>query len=298
MKTKKLNKSEIVVCLREYCDRYDSQNKAAASLKGVSAATVSQMLNGNWELIKDEMWRNVASQVGYSGAKWHAVETQNFRDLSAMYADAQENSLVLAITGEAGSSKTFTARNYAGNHRRVYLLCCNEFWNRKMFLAELLTVMGRDYSGYTVGEMMHEVVSELKKQDSPLLILDEADKLSDQVLYFFIAIYNQLEDECGIVLQATNHLEKRLKRGIKLNKKGYNEIWSRVGRRCIELDGVSADDIASICVANGVEDAKVIDKIIEDSDSDLRRVKRRIHVARRKKNNPSPTLPTREGVMG
>ncbi len=281
MKTKKLNKSEIVVLLREYCDRYDSQNKAAASLKGVSSATVSQMLNGNWELIKDEMWRNVASQIGYSGMGWSAVETQNFRDLSAMYADAQENSLVLAITGEAGSSKTFTARSYASGHRRVYLLCCNEFWNRKMFLAELLTVMGRDYSGYTVGEMMHEVVSELKKQDSPLLILDEADKLSDQVLYFFITIYNQLEDECGIVLQATNHLEKRLKRGIKLNKKGYNEIWSRVGRKCIELDGVSADDIASICVANGVSNEKLIDKIIDGSEGDLRRVKRRIHVAKK-----------------
>ena len=297
MKTKTLNKSAITACLREYCERYESQNKAAASLKGVSAATISQMLNGNWELIKNEMWRNVSAQIGYSDENWAAVETKNFADLTYMYADAKENSLVLAITGDAGSGKTFTARHFSNTNKRVYLLCCNEFWNRKLFLAELLTVMGRDYSGYTVGEMMGEVVSELKKQDAPLLILDEADKLSDQVLYFFITIYNQLEDECGIVLQATNHLEKRLKRGIKLNKKGYNEIWSRVGRRCIELDGVTADDIASICQANGVDGVKAIDKIIDDSESDLRRVKRRIHVARRK-NNPSPTLPTREGVMG
>ena len=234
-KRKNLNKGEIVKALRAYCDRYESQNKAAASMRGVSAATISQMLNGNWELIKDEMWRNVAAQIGYRAENWGVVQTRNFADLTAMYTDAKANSLVLAITGEAGSGKTFTARHFANSNKRVYLLCCNEFWNRKMFLAELLTVMGRDYSGYTVDEMMHEVVSELKKQDKPLLILDEADKLSDQVLYFFITIYNQLEDECGIVLQATNHLEKRLKRGIKLNKKGYNEIWSRVGRRCIEL---------------------------------------------------------------
>ena len=281
MKKRTLDKADIVARLREYCDRYESQNKAAASLHGVSAATISQMLNGNWELIKDEMWRNTASQIGYSTESWSTVETRNYSDLTAMYADAQANGLVLAIVGEAGSGKTFTARHYANVNRRVYLLCCNEFWNRKLFLAELLTVMGRNYSGYTVGEMMHEVVSELKKQDAPLLILDEADKLSDQVLYFFITIYNQLEDECGIVLQATNHLEKRLKRGIKLNKKGYNEIWSRVGRRCIELDGVCADDIASICVANGVDNEKMIDKIIDESESDLRRVKRRIHVAKK-----------------
>ena len=138
-------------------------------------------------------------------------------------------------------------------------------------------MIGRDSSGYTVGEMMEAVVSELKKQEAPLLILDEADKLNDNALYFFIALYNQLEDECGIVLQATNYLEKRLARGVRLNKKGYNEIWSRVGRKCIELKGVTADDIASICVANGVHDAKTIDKIIDDSESDLRRVKRRVH---------------------
>lgn len=268
-----------MIALRAYCDRYESQNKAAASMNGVSAATVSQMLNGNWDLIKNEMWRNVAAQIGYSDENWSAVETTNFKDLTTMYADAQGNSLVLAIIGDAGSSKTFTARHFAANNRRVYLLCCNEFWNRKLFLAELLKAIGKDSSGFTVGEMMDAVVTELKRQESPLLILDEADKLSDQVLYFFITIYNQLEDECGIVLQATNHLEKRLLRGVHLNKKGYNEIWSRVGRRCIGLKGVTADDIASICVANGVHDAKVIDKIIGDSESDLRRVKRRIHAS-------------------
>ena len=55
MKKKNLDKQGIVDRLREYCGRYESQNKAAASLKGVSAATISQMINGNWDLIKDEM---------------------------------------------------------------------------------------------------------------------------------------------------------------------------------------------------------------------------------------------------
>ncbi len=143
--------------------------------------------------------------------------------------------------------------------------------------------MGRDYTGYTVGEMMSEAVRALKMQESPLLILDEADKLSDQVLYFFITLYNSLEDECGIVLCATQHLEKRIKKGIKLNKKGYAEIWSRLGRKCVALSGVSAADITAICEANGISDLTDIDDIIADSDSDLRRVKRRVHAVSRKR---------------
>ena len=96
-------------------------------------------------------------------------------------------------------------------------------------------------------------------RQSPLLILDEADKLSDQVLYFFITIYNQLEDECGIVLQATNHLEKRLRRGIKLNKKERltTKYGVVLGASVLILHGVCADDIASICNANGLTDEKI-----------------------------------------
>lgn len=278
-----IKKQQIANALRTYCERYESQNKAANSIKNVSSATISQMLNGNWELIKDDMWRNVAAQIGYKDEKWEAVETNDYRRMMALLDDVKENSLVMAITGDAGTGKTFACKQYTAMHRQVYLLCCNEYWNRKLFLTELLTAMGRDYTGFTVGEMMHEAVRTLKMQETPLLILDEADKLSDQVLYFFITLYNHLEDECGIVLCATNHLEKRIKRGIKLNKKGYNEIWSRIGRKCVPLKGVSAADIAAICEANGIVDSKDIDGIISDCESDLRRVKRRVHAIAKKR---------------
>ena len=278
-----IKKQNIVNHLQAYCERYESQKRAANSLKGVSAATVSQMLSGKWELIADDMWRNVAAQIGYKDEKWEAVQTRDFRLLTRLLDEAKENTLVMGVTGDAGSGKTFALKHYTASHRQTYLLCCNEYWNRKTFLSELLAAMGRDYTGYTVGEMMSEAVRALKMQESPLLILDEADKLSDQVLYFFITLYNSLEDECGIVLCATQHLEKRIKKGIKLNKKGYAEIWSRLGRKCVALSGVSAADITAICEANGISDLTDIDDIIADSDSDLRRVKRRVHAVSRKR---------------
>lgn len=272
-----ITKNEIVNALKQYVERMGSQNKAANSMKGVSSATVSQMINNNWDLITNEMWRNVSAQIGYKADKWLPVETGVYTAFKKVLNDVQTNSLVMAVTIDAGSGKTFTAKHYAADNKNVYMLCCNEFWNRKLFLQELLSTMGRDYTGYTVGEMMHEVVYNLKKQESPMLILDEADKLTDQVLFFFITLYNQLEGECGILLTATDHLDKRLRKGLKLNKKGYKEIWSRLGRKCVELKRCNAADIQLICVANGVEDSKLISEIIQDSESDLRRVKRKIH---------------------
>lgn len=276
-----IKKQQIANALQAYCERYESQNKAAVAI-GVSSATVSQIINGNWELIKDEMWRTVASAINFKSEKWEAVPTTDFQMMTQILSDAKENALVMAITGNAGSGKTFACKQFADNNKQVYMLCCNEFWNRKTFLQELCSAIGINSNGMTTPDMVYNIVSRLKKQSSPLIILDEADKLTDQLLYFFITLYNQLEDECGIILTATDYLEKRLQKGVRLNKKGYNEIWSRIGRKCIQLRGVSASDVAKICEANGVTIAKEIDAVIDDCDSDLRRVRRKIHAINKK----------------
>lgn len=278
----RIKKEQITNLLLEYCERYESQSKAAKSLKDVSGATVSQMINKNWDLISDVMWRNVAKQIGYREHAWELVETIDHQRMTRILEDAKQNALVMAICGAAGTGKSFTIKHFQASRKNVFALYCNEFWNKKTFLREILMTMGRDYKGLSIGEMMQEVVWGIKTCDRPVLIFDEADKLSDNVLYNFISIYNQVEDDCGIVLCATNHLEKSLKKGVALNKKGYNEIWSRVGRRCINLKGVSASDIVAICEANGVKDQDDIQFIIKDSEGDLRRVKRCIHAVKQK----------------
>ena len=274
-------KEMIRVRLGEYCEMKGSQKRAATSLVGVSPATVTQIVTGKWELINEKMWRNVAAQIGVKQTRWNIVETRNYRALSDIFADAQENALVLAVCGEAGTGKSLTAAHYGAENPNVYVLACSEYWNRKTFLRELLRVMGKNPAGDTVGDMVDDVVMELKRRENPLIILDEADKLSDQVMFFFITFYNKLEDYCGIVLMATDYLEKKVRRGLRLNKKGYKEIYSRIGRRFVAMPGLSATDISDVCRANGVEGLREIETVKKDCEGDLRRVKRKCHAFNR-----------------
>lgn len=274
---KEEEKLEIRDRLVSYCEQKGSQNKGANSLNGVSPATVSKIINGEWALINEVMWRSIAAQIGMKQKSWNIVETRDFKTLASLFADAQENAMVMAVCGEAGSGKTLAIRQYAESNPNVYVLCCNEYWNRKLFLQELLREMGRNPNGDTVGEMMATIVSSLKKMEDPIIIMDEADKLSDQVMYFFITLYNQLEDHCALVMVATDYLEKKIKRGLRLNKKGYKEIYSRIGRKFIMLKGVGIGDITEVCMANGITAKSDIKSVIEDCDNDLRRVKRRCH---------------------
>ena len=147
-------------------------------------------------------------------------------------------------------------------------------WNRKEFLGELLQSLGTEPGGSTVADMMREAYGMLKRREGVQIVLDEADKLSDRVLHFFITIYSKLEDTVGIVTCATQYLKKRIERGVVNNRKGYKEIYSRIGRKFIPMPVVNRGRHKAVCTANGLEDRREIERIIDDADNDLRRVKR------------------------
>lgn len=276
-------KKDIADLLQAYVSQKGSQNKAARSLKDVSPATVSHMLKEHcWFSVADTMWRNVGAQLGYRSSNWNVVDTANYIMLNEILTDSQIYSNTMAIVSPAGSSKSSTCRQFAKNGTNVFLLECSEYWNRKSFLQELMRELGRDSSGMNITELMRECLRQLKVLNNPIIILDEADKLTDQVLVFFITLYNNLEDHCGIILIATNHLEKKLKKGLSTNKRGYQEIYSRIGRRFVELPGVNPTDITKVCHANGVTSKVEIKNIIERSEYDLRRVRRMIHAINRR----------------
>lgn len=276
-----MKKEEIVAQLRSYVERKGSQKKAANSLDGVSSATINKMLNGtDWETISEEMWRSVAQQTRTKSEGWQLADTSVHREMTMLLTRAQQDALVAGVIGAAGSGKTETCREYADEHRNVYHITCGEHWNRRTFVSKVLKSMGANVAGYTINDMMEEVVDALSRADNPLLILDEADKLSDQVLYFFITLYNQLEGRCGIVLCGTQYLKARIARGVRLGKKGFEEILSRLGRRFFELAEIGEEDVALVCVANGIESDAKIRKITKESESDLRRVKRSVWAAK------------------
>lgn len=273
-------KTEISQLLQDYVNTFPSQTKAATSLDNVSEATVVQVLKNNWKDISETMWNTIAKQVGYSSTKTAVsiVETLDVTTLIDYFTFAREEGANFAIISKPGGSKTFTARYFETNHRKtgVYHIQCSEYWNKKQFLAKILSKMGVENTGYNVAEMMNAIVRNLRKQHQPLLILDEIDKLDDRVFLFYITLYNELNGTCGICMLGTDYLEKRIKRGVERNTRGYKEIYSRLGSKFIHLDGTDYNEVAAICKAHGITDKLDITEIFNSYDGDLRAVDRKI----------------------
>lgn len=272
--------------LRAYVAKYPSQNKAVGSLKNTSVGTVSNIMNGKYENISDEMFRNIASQVGSRTKEtgWQIVETSAYQEIRYALDDAQHWRNVTWVVGEAGCGKTTTARLYTEEHKEVFYILCSEDMKKGDFVREIAQKVGIKTDGHNIREIWSLILDDVIQMDAPLLIFDEADKLTEPVFHYFISMYNKLEDKSGIVFMSTDYIKKRISLGLRHQKPGYKEFFSRMGRKYFELEETTVNDVYSICIANGVQDKKKIEEVIRDAEScdfDLRRVKKAIHRAKR-----------------
>lgn len=281
-------KEGIREALKSYVSRYPSQNKAAGSLKGVGVATVSCIINGKWENISDEMWKKVADQCGginaNSAEDWQIVETGVYQEISYALKDAQMWKNVTWVVGEAGCGKTTAARIWGQEHKEVFYVLCAEDMYKGEFVREIARTIGIRGEGYTVRELWKVILGNLIQMDAPLLVFDEADKLTESVFHYFISLYNKLEDKCGVVFMSTDYIKRRIRNGLRYEKPGYKEFYSRIGRKYFEVEDTTPQDVYAICTANGLSERREIDEVMKDAEAcsyDLRRVKKSVHRVKR-----------------
>lgn len=260
-------KQEIQAELAGYVNRYPSQSKAANSLVGTSAGTVNAILKGKFENISDAMFARLHAQIKspITLENWTICETTAKQELEFLFDETRECRFATWVTSPAGTGKSATAKLYAMRRENTFLISCSEDMHRGDFIREIARSVGVASGDYNLRNMLIRATDEIKALDNPLLIIDEADKLVDVILYYFITIYNRLEGHCGIVILSTNYIKRRMENGLFYNKKGFDEIYSRIGRKFVDLSPISSHEVSAICRANGITDDAVISKIISDS---------------------------------
>ena len=278
------HKDAIRDALIEYCGNYPSQNRASESLNGVSAATVSQISNGKYANISDDMFSRIAAQIGYSLESWTLTESDAFRRFTFAMTNAQEYNDTTWVVADAGCGKTTAAIEYRRSHRNVFYILCSEDMKKSDFVREIAKQVGAPVDGTNLRDMLEYAINTIAFLNNPLIIFDEGDKLTDSVFSYFISIYNRLENKSGIVFFSTDYIKRRIENGLRYNKKGYKEINSRIGRKFFDVNVATEADVYAICQVNGLTDLAEIKRVQREAaqgEYDLRRVKRVVHTCKR-----------------
>lgn len=271
-------KKEIVARLQAYIKRQGSQAKAAKAM-GVGAATVSAVLKEEFESISDEMLRKIESYCMPS-TEWVLVETGVYQEVSQVLNDARRDCDYTWITGAPGCGKSCTAEDYSKRHPNTYYVLCSLDMGKREFLEALSKALGIYKMERNLYRAMQDVVDKLRTKDKPLIILDEAEKLGNWFMSYFITLYNELEDKTGIVCLSSPQIKTRMQRGIDCNRRGFEETFSRLGRKFYDLDATRVEDVSAICRANGVTSTGEIAEIVRSTERcylDIRRVKKLVN---------------------
>lgn len=252
--------------------------KRIAIKAGVSAATINHMINGDWTLIKDEMFRKVQVALKID-MDWVHADTENYNNLMTLLDATKNCALSIAISMKEGRSKSHTYKRFERDNENVIYVECKNYWSKKTYVQALLRAAGMQSEG-TIGELIENFVDFMRTLKQPTIIIDQADKLKDPQLDLFMDLYNDLEGHCSFVLSGVLALKKRIMLGVQRDKVGYRELYSRVGRKFISLPDPSLGDVQQVCKCNGVEDEDQIVEIFNSSEGDMRRVRREIERSR------------------
>ena len=299
-------KKDIFKKLRAEKERLGSYSQVARQLN-MAKGSVQNLCNPErLHYITDRVWQKALQGLNGGGLahdpdnpQWQLCrETTDYQLLTTALDDARAHRLWFIVSYSAGSGKSAILKNYKYQHRdhHVFLLNCRE-WQAHEFARRLCDLLGIKLRNrahlFSCQLMLDRIVGRLQRLRSPMLILDEADKLSPEALRMLIPLYNELEEHASVVLSGTEHLKKHMRKGVIYRKKGYDELESRFGRSYFSLLGATKEDVRKIAEANGYkgdiaplwEACEHHRAVLDDGRSvpvvaDLRRLKRLIQKAK------------------
>lgn len=273
------NKHKIVDALAQRIANRKMSNEQCANQIGIAGATISVVLNRKWvdndKLVSDKMWNKIRAWLGMADEWIVVTEDKNYKRVRNVCNEAKRKSHARAISAAPGTGKSCALQSYSKDNSNVFYVECGDYWTKKVFLAKLKAAMGlKPQHLQGIADMVEEIINALRSMNRPLLIIDEADKLKDNTLTFFITFYNELTGACGFVLSGSEFFEKHMEKFARLNKKGYREILSRFGGEFIHLHDLTEDRVTAIAHANGITEEESVSTIINKANGDIRIVQR------------------------
>lgn len=228
--------------LRTLMDSKGYQQKQVAQLLGVSVATVSLYLKGEYNGNVSDIDRKVEELIERDKAKvveakYNAafVPTLAARRGMEVMAFAHVEGEINVIYGSAGLGKTQMLKEYARRNSSAVLIEVDPSCTPKVLLRKLAEVVGANARGVN-NELLDSIVSKLKGSER-LLMIDEAELLSTRSLEFIRRIHDLTG--VGVVLAGMPRL--------LINLKGKNnelaQLYSRVGFACDLGNALSEEDL-------------------------------------------------------
>lgn len=227
--------------LKDYMERTKIGQKEVANKLGVSIATVSLYLRGEYDGNVEEL--NIKVEQFLARQKDKVLEykvsaefvpTFTARQIMATIQEAHIEGDMCAVYGASGLGKTQAVLQYAKENTGVILIETNMSYTAKVLLQKISEKLNLNNRG-TLDQLFDGIVARLKGSER-VIIIDEAENLPTRSLEFIRRIHDSTK--VGVALVGTERLLINLKGRHNDLAQVYNRIWrtSSLGNALPEKD--------------------------------------------------------------
>ena len=249
-----MEKQELKESINAFCTENGLSKAAFGKKCGVSSATLSFIENDSLEKISDEMVLKISSFI--NSYKVDGVyQSYDLLDTCKACDKARKYHLMIGIVADTGMGKTTAIKFYSQQKNVFYVSFCKSM-KATQFYKELLREMAVPFAG-SLNEMIDKAAEELNKKENPLLIIDEAGKITHAMMLYLQELRDKTSSNCGIVLAGMPYFKANLQKYADKQKEGYAEFLRRVNIWHTYV-GLKAKEKEEICLRNGITDMEAI----------------------------------------
>lgn len=206
------------------------------------------------------------------------VSTSNFELIRKRVLYTIDTKSFALISGQNGYGKTAGLEYLSDQYSEIKYFRIGVGETGRAFYARFLTEISSDEE-FDPRELERESYINLmleratfiinQRKDIKLVVIDEFGNHTLRFIPFFRQIWDNIQENAGLLLAGPPSALKELKDWRAAEKKGINEIFSRLGNRIEKLEKHNRMDTEMICHSRGItEDFEI--NFFHENCSDLR----------------------------
>lgn len=230
-------KQRVTTALLEVRALYSGPDAAFAKQWGINNAVFSRLKNGQTDrLLTDTQWLSIGRElnVGLSERHWNMAETEVFKAIHNDVTFCQNNSVAMVLVDDCAIGKTYAARYLSRTLANCFYVDGSQAPTRTEFIRALAKAVGVESTG-RLRDVKENTKYYLKMLPNPVVIIDEAGDLHQEVDLLLKEYWNYTDGICAWYMIGADGLRAKIERGIAHKKQGYRELLSRYSDKFISI---------------------------------------------------------------